>query len=671
MAVWGEYNGTPYNTYARRYNAATGLWDGQTGPGGAITASTATNISNDPSQDVGYFFPSLAADCSGNFMAVWSEYNGKPYNTYARRYNAATGLWDGQTGPGGAITASTATNISNDPSQNGGYFFPSLAADCSGNFMAVWGETNGTPNTYARRYNAATGLWDGQTGPGGAITASTATNISNDVTQSFDSFGTLSLSANCCGDIFASWGETNGSLEDALPPNVYVRRYNAPQPVPSKPPADIIEANRILCIDEHVLGCPVYAVSWLCRGAGACCGGCVNCLGNRTAPLAAVAHGPIDGNDLSVWRLADDHLERVASVASGMRIRAIDGCVIDGTAYLAVVGTPDDPNDSDVKIFMFGPRCCSNFQVCQTCSLTCVSSFKHGASVRAGAWLCRECPAGDTRRALAIGGSASKDDRASVRVLTFDATTNSVENTANFVCGGTINAVAWLLKTPRFRPILVAGGTRARHGDNPANIHLLAFDCPNKQCVPMAAIAGPRPCVTSLCVCDDGCAKVIAGFSCESGHDDDAPITVEYVYKPQSRDPLKPYACAAIKNPCRSVKALALAPSAHGNDACAYVTLGLEGSKNDVQASCSPNIAVCTVQKDDDERSVMCRYDVTPIATTCLDESITSLSWCMPCGAKSAYLLAGAAGTTDDLGLNACPPTLAVYKARWCAQNRD
>ncbi len=146
------------------YSAITSVPGLSNKPGWNNLPGPALDISNNQQNKA--CCPSLAFDRFGNAMAVWSETNGTPYNTYARRYNAATGLWDGQTGPGGAITASTATNISNDPSQSGGYL-PSLAADCSGNFMAVWSETNGKPyNSYARRYNAATGLWDGQTGPG-------------------------------------------------------------------------------------------------------------------------------------------------------------------------------------------------------------------------------------------------------------------------------------------------------------------------------------------------------------------------------------------------------------------------------------------------------------------------------------------------------------------------
>jgi len=76
MAVWQQFTGTSHQCYSNYYDAATG-WD------------TARLLSNPSSSTVQY--PRIASDPSGDFMAVWYQYDGTRYNIHSCRYDAGTG----------------------------------------------------------------------------------------------------------------------------------------------------------------------------------------------------------------------------------------------------------------------------------------------------------------------------------------------------------------------------------------------------------------------------------------------------------------------------------------------------------------------------------------------------------------------------------------------------
>ena len=81
--------------------------------------------------------PQVAADGSGNAVAVWRQFDGTYYNIWSNRYVAGTG-W------------STAQLIETD---TGYAAAPQVAVDGSGNAVAVWYQSDGTRNNiWSNRY---------------------------------------------------------------------------------------------------------------------------------------------------------------------------------------------------------------------------------------------------------------------------------------------------------------------------------------------------------------------------------------------------------------------------------------------------------------------------------------------------------------------------------------
>ena len=123
VAVWRQVNGTRYDVWANRYDAATG-W------------GTATLIETDNTWHAGD--PQVAFDTNGNALAVWPQSDSTNYNIWANRYDATTG-WG------------TATLIETDNA--GDAFDPQIAFDANGNALAVWRQFDGTRyNIWANRY---------------------------------------------------------------------------------------------------------------------------------------------------------------------------------------------------------------------------------------------------------------------------------------------------------------------------------------------------------------------------------------------------------------------------------------------------------------------------------------------------------------------------------------
>jgi hypothetical protein len=128
VAVWQQSDGARYNVWANRYVAGWG-W------------GTATLIETDNAGDAQY--PQVAADASGNAMAVWSQYDGARNNIWANRYVAGSG-WG------------TAALIETDNAGNA--FDPQVAVDGSGNAVAVWYQHDGTRfNVWANRFVSGSG----------------------------------------------------------------------------------------------------------------------------------------------------------------------------------------------------------------------------------------------------------------------------------------------------------------------------------------------------------------------------------------------------------------------------------------------------------------------------------------------------------------------------------
>jgi uncharacterized membrane-anchored protein len=131
VAVWQQHDGTRNNIWSNRYRAATGRW------------GTAELIETDAGDARN---PQVAADSSGNAVAVWFQNDGTRFNIWSNRYTVATGRWG------------TAELIQDNA---GNAYHPQVAVDSSGNTVAVWYQYDGTSyrNIWSNRYTAATGTW--------------------------------------------------------------------------------------------------------------------------------------------------------------------------------------------------------------------------------------------------------------------------------------------------------------------------------------------------------------------------------------------------------------------------------------------------------------------------------------------------------------------------------
>jgi hypothetical protein len=130
VAVWTQTDSTPTQIWANHYIAGWG-W------------GTATTI-GDGSGDADA--PRVAADDSGDVMAVWQQSDGTRTNIWASRYTV---------GGGWGTAALIETNNAGSASS------PEIATAGNGDATAVWQQSNGSVTSiWANRYTAGTG-WGG------------------------------------------------------------------------------------------------------------------------------------------------------------------------------------------------------------------------------------------------------------------------------------------------------------------------------------------------------------------------------------------------------------------------------------------------------------------------------------------------------------------------------
>lgn len=133
VVVWLHYDGTQYQVWVKRYDAAAAEWSD------AQLISTAMPTS------------ALAGradiDDSGNVVVVWYQDNGGRYGIWAAHYSPASG-W------------ASPVRIDID---TGVAIYPRVAMDDSGNAVVVWYQEDGTRNNvWANRYDRASD-WGGAT----------------------------------------------------------------------------------------------------------------------------------------------------------------------------------------------------------------------------------------------------------------------------------------------------------------------------------------------------------------------------------------------------------------------------------------------------------------------------------------------------------------------------
>lgn len=133
-AVWTQSDGTRYSVWSNRYDAATDSWGS---PQLLETANT------------GHAYgPQVTTDGSGNAIAVWSQFDGPRESIWSNRYDVVTKSW-------GAPQLLETDNTGDANTAQ-------VAADASGNAIAVWQQSDGTrTNIWFNRYDATTKIWAG------------------------------------------------------------------------------------------------------------------------------------------------------------------------------------------------------------------------------------------------------------------------------------------------------------------------------------------------------------------------------------------------------------------------------------------------------------------------------------------------------------------------------
>lgn len=177
MVVWAQTDGTRYNIWARRYDAAAGWQTAQ------LIETTNTG---------GVIDPDVAMDPNGNAIAVWAQSDGTRNNIWANRYVVGMG-W------GTAVLIET-TNTGHA----GGV---DVGMDTAGNAIAAWGQSDGTRyNIWANRYVVGTGWGTAQ------------------LIEAISTNGSMPLSARIAvdtsGNAIAVWNMSDGTRD-----NIWANRY--------------------------------------------------------------------------------------------------------------------------------------------------------------------------------------------------------------------------------------------------------------------------------------------------------------------------------------------------------------------------------------------------------------------------------------------------------------
>ncbi len=163
-AIWGEYTGSNWQTYASTYSPGSG-WGAEVQISGGTT-------------DSGWSTPAL--DDAGNVIFPWYVWGTDQFDAYMTTYSQTSG-W------GTAVALST---MSGDAS------VPVAALDWRGDGYVSWRQWNGQENdVYARRYVAGQGL---------------GSPVKLDVTGG-DSGGPL-LAVDGAGNAIAAWGQVIGGM---------------------------------------------------------------------------------------------------------------------------------------------------------------------------------------------------------------------------------------------------------------------------------------------------------------------------------------------------------------------------------------------------------------------------------------------------------------------------
>ncbi len=129
FAVWAQSDGTRYNIWANRCSAS-GVW-------GTAALIETENLGNASS-------PQLAMDAAGNLWAVWSQLDATRSNIWANRCNAS-GAWG---------TARIVASTAGQPA-----YSPRVALNAGGDGVAVWYQSGPTGYSILASRYVAPGTW--------------------------------------------------------------------------------------------------------------------------------------------------------------------------------------------------------------------------------------------------------------------------------------------------------------------------------------------------------------------------------------------------------------------------------------------------------------------------------------------------------------------------------
>lgn len=131
IVVWTAWHEGRLSGFARRYRAAANTWD------------PVLLLETDDTLDVRA--PSVATDASGNAIVAWAQNSYTEGGAWARRFDAASGAWQG------AVRLDDGAGIAGRTH---------LAMDPGGEAIVAWDqEQGGVPQVRTARYTRATGTW--------------------------------------------------------------------------------------------------------------------------------------------------------------------------------------------------------------------------------------------------------------------------------------------------------------------------------------------------------------------------------------------------------------------------------------------------------------------------------------------------------------------------------
>lgn len=415
-----------------------------------------------------------------------------------------------------------------------------------------------------------------------------------------------------------------------------------------------IDCQSLSLVDHQSHGAPVQSVAWLCDPCifGHEC----SCTAHYIIPHPIAAIGgylsyinACDGASVRVYALnfMTDQLIETAHAVPTSFVYSVDWCCIDGAAYLAVGGRPNELTGSDVWVYKY------TFDG-TTGHLELIDSFAHGATVWAVSWLCYDCKNNHTRY-LAIGGDPSHN--VDIRLLSFDSSLRKLSLTTNRTHGAPVYALDWCVRPSR-NPLLLAGGKVAQENCKNYNFRIYSVACGGSMNLFSSGSYCEKTIRTVKWYCiDDRTCSTLPYFAVAGDIDTECCTQTEkyanvelYILNPLTHQ----------VRPIAYTQQQARVFSVDWNPGCksALITVG-SGCK--AACSCDPNIGVYELSKLPPRNL---RYK----ASSRFDDSITSLKWCK--FSNCSYLLAGA----EHNSCNVCPidpfctPShdIALYKSKLC-----